>query len=378
MPAQSDAKRVPSIPLPQLQDVDNTTAYPHLAFDKMGKGRLFYDVVICKASFTLEAGVLRPAARKLSIELADRYWDEAAAESSSIKVAGDVLLYKPGTDVLVTGTARTTDGRPRASWLASVSVLRNGQVCVQHGMRLCGPRVWRHSLLRDWYLDEPALTDRVPLRHELAYGGSHKARRLMADQAPDQPPSAVFEINPAGSGYWDVRRLDKSATYPGPQIETPSEPIKKIGARYPLATPAPLARFWADRTCHGGTYDQAWRRQFETSAIPDYPPDFDDRFFQCAHPNLRTSSHLHGDEQILLEGMVPNGQAALYCALPNIQIRADLHGTSGKDEQRTMALDTVHIDLDGAKVALVWRLTLDQREGFAHVRLCETTTSKGA
>ena len=105
--------QLPPIPDPVLHTVENDTPFPHLAFDKMGKGRLFYDVIVCKATFTLAAGRLQPAEDAQPIALADRYWDEEHAETSSLKIAGDVVLTKPGADLLITGTARPFDGKPR-------------------------------------------------------------------------------------------------------------------------------------------------------------------------------------------------------------------------------------------------------------------------
>ena len=84
MTTTNDFGTLPPIPVPQLQVVENTTPYLHLAFDKMGKGRLFYDVVVCKATFTLAPGKLQPAEQALPIELADRYWNEEAAQTSSV------------------------------------------------------------------------------------------------------------------------------------------------------------------------------------------------------------------------------------------------------------------------------------------------------
>lgn len=355
---------LPPIPEPMLKEVANDTPYLHLAFDKMGKGRLFYDVVVCKATFALAPGALRPAEVQQPIELADRYWDETSAETSSLKVAGDLLLTKPGCDILITGVARSVDGKPRRHWPAGIRVSRNEQVLAEHHMRLLGPRVWRHGLLSGWTLTEAAPTDAVPLRHELAYGGHSSAPWLKAVST-----RKVFAANPAGCGYWDTRQLDTFDSYPAPQIEPLNQPVSKLGADYPLAAPAPLARFWAARTRHAGTYDEAWHEQYRISPIPDFPHDFDERFFQCAHPNLICPQHLQGDERIALAGLLAEVGEVLVCTLPGIGIRAELIAADGRSGERELALDTLHIDLDRRTISLVWRLTLDQRACIEQVRL---------
>ena len=367
MTTTNDFGTLPPIPVPQLQVVENTTPYLHLAFDKMGKGRLFYDVVVCKATFTLAPGKLQPAEQALPIELADRYWNEEAAQTSSVKVAGDVVLTKPGTDILITGTAHTFDGQPRERWWAGVCVAKGKQVIVEHQMHLHGPRAWQHRSLLGWTLSRPEPTISVALRHELAYGGYHR------NPQPKEQDKLLntFAANPAGCGYWDPKQLDKSVPYLAPQIDTPEAPISKMGVDYPLAAPAPLARFWADRTRYGGTYDDAWQQQFHASAIPDFPHDFDNRFFQCAHPKLIAANHLQGDECIYLAGMVPGHSDVLMCELPAIRLHADMTAADGRTGRRSLALDTVHIDLVAGAVALTWRLTLDQRTCIEHVRLVQ-------
>lgn len=347
----------PLIPPPQLQEVENRTGFAHLAFDKMGKGCRFYDVIVCKAGFVLEAGTLGAQVVPAPIVLSDRYWDEAAAGHSSIRAAGDVLLYKPGTDILLTGSARNHE--PAASWLGGIGVVRQGQTVVQHGMRLYGPRAWQYSRWRGWQLGAPGVTEDVALRHELAYGGvQHGSDGVARAWAP----------NPAGQGFLDARTLDQAQAYPAPQIETPDMPLKRMNGDYPLAAPAPLARFWPQRTRFGGTYDAVWQAQFENNPVPDYPPDFDYRFFQCAHPNLVSPQHLHGDEQINLAGLLPQ-PGRLQLRLPGMAIHAHLFAANGRQLVREMLLDTVHIDLDARHVALTWRLTLDQQEKITHAQI---------
>ena len=360
--------QLPPIPDPVLQGVENDTGFAHLSFDKMGKGRLFYDVVVCKATFTLAPGLLQIAESAHPIALADRYWDEAHAETSSLKIAGDVVLTKPGADLLITGSAHPYDGRPRREWLAGVRLSRDGQPVVEHRMRLLGPRAWRHRLLRGWQLSRSLPTDAVELRHELAYGGHYPARSPKAGE----PSETVYAANPSGCGYWDKKRLDKGCPHPAAQIETLAHPIKTMNADYPLAAPSPVARFWADRTRYGGTYDEAWLAQYHASPMPDFPADFDNRFFQCAHPNLITDKPLHGDETLVLAYLVPGKDEGLVCRLPGIGVQAQMIAADGRGGERALALDTLHVDLDAKTVALTWRLTLDQRAGIEQVRLVRT------
>ena len=101
------------IPEPRLRSVSNQTPLEMFQCDKMGVGRRFFDTVVLKGTFAFASGKFAPTEEQQPIALADEPWDPANAERSSLKHAGEVLLTKPSTDVIVTGTARSPGGEPR-------------------------------------------------------------------------------------------------------------------------------------------------------------------------------------------------------------------------------------------------------------------------
>ncbi|HEY5798653.1 MAG TPA: DUF2169 domain-containing protein [Burkholderiaceae bacterium] len=282
---------LPAVPQPQLQEVVNETGFPALAFDKMGKGRLFYDVVLCKATFRLADGTLGLDEQQ-ALCLADQYWDPAAAQRSSLRVANDAVLYKPGTDVLVTGSARTPARVPRARWDGGVVIARGDKMLAQHGLHFSGPRHWQYRWTRGWKLSaaEPVLE--VAMRHENAWGGRHTDDQRVL-------------VNPAGCGAYDTASLDPELEYRAPQLELPGKVHKAMGQIHQLAAMAPMPPFWLERQRYAGTYDAAWQAQFARQSLPDYPSDFDVRFYHYAIPSLRVTPYLTGVETIHLLGMVP-------------------------------------------------------------------------
>ena len=130
-----------------------------------------------------------------------------------------------------------------------------------------------------------------------------------------------------------------------------------------LAGLGPVARSWSARIGYAGTYDEAWERAMRAdvaSGLPaDYAADFDERFFQCAHPALIAPSYLDGDEEIELTGL-GRGAGPFTLQLPGTPVGARLCTGTGTWHRERMRLDTVHIDLDAEEVFLCWRLTLDQ------------------
>ncbi|EYF08041.1 DUF2169 domain-containing protein [Chondromyces apiculatus] len=125
--------------------MQNETPFALFQCDKMGVGRRFHGTVVVKGTFALAQGKLGLAAKQRDIALADEPWDPAAAERSSLKHAGEALLVKPSTDVIVTGTVQAPGGTPRKTWDAAVEVRRRGETKLAYRAQVLGPRCWRHT-----------------------------------------------------------------------------------------------------------------------------------------------------------------------------------------------------------------------------------------
>ena len=355
----------PPIPEPRLARVKNETPFPSFDCDKMGPGRKFFDTIVVKGTFKMAEGVLRLAPAQAEVALGDEYWEADLPDHTSLRKAGDAVLVKPTTDVIVTGTARQTE--PLTAWNASVVVRRRGAVLFEHWAQVLGPRAWRHRGAKGWTLDDPEPALHVPLRYELAYGGAfQKARRGSETDAADAGEAlewVVHSPNPSGTGFFDLDALDKNIDYRAPQWENHSTPVSEMNREVPLAGFGPIARPWDCRVKYAGTYDESWERAMRADSergLPaDYPADFDRRFFQCAHPVLISPSYFRGDEEISLIGLIPT-QEPFAMQLPGKTLMARLMNGAGNWENERLVLDTVHVDLDAEAVYLSWRITLDQ------------------
>lgn len=339
------------VPEPRLEEVHNRTPFAEFQCDKMGVGRRFFDTVVVKGTFLLAPGSLTLAPEQEGPALNDEVWDAQVAERSSLRRAGDVVLFKPRTDVLVTGTARVD--APRAEWDVRVAVTRGDRALVDRRFHVTGPRRW---VRRDgeWSLAAPEPVSEVPLRYELAYGGAYP------DPEDASAPWTVYRANPSGTGFVDPRGSD-DVDIAAPQWLEPGMELTTPERELPLAGFGPVARPWESRLGFAGTYDEAWKRRAREETArgipPDYAADFDPRFFQCAHPDL-IAEPLRGDEVITLEGLTPG--SPLRMRLPSQRVVAHLLDGQGAAEIEAMRLDTVHVDLDAARVFVCWRLTLDQ------------------
>src|SRR5690349_8557916 len=89
---------------------------------------------VVKATFAIEPP-LRVAEEQTAVAFADKYYEDPLA--TSIEVPSDVCLGKPGTDVLLVGSAWAPNDAP--TWQSDVS-LRVGPVA--KSVRVYGDRVW--------------------------------------------------------------------------------------------------------------------------------------------------------------------------------------------------------------------------------------------
>jgi hypothetical protein len=372
-----DAMSAPRVPAPRLRTVTNQTGLQHFQCGKMGAGRLFHDIVVVKATVTLSDDPV-VAEKQAPIALADEPWDTDLTEVSSLKRAGDAVLTKPSTDVIITGMARAPGGHPAREWDAAIEVVRGSDTVLVSRAQVLGPRWWRHTTAKGWELTDPEPTLEVPIRYELAYGGAYPVPpdgEAKAEPDPDAPPPAKWVVhppNPSGTGFFDERAMDPASEYRAPQWQHRDHPITMWNREVPLCGFGPVSRVWSSRIKLAGTYDTAWVKKTRAEAaegLPaDYAPDFDHRFFQCAHPELIALGYLEGDERILLRGLLPDREIGV-AQLPRVTILATLLYGDGDGTVERLPLDTVHVDVDKGTVDLCWRLALDHDRDVRTVTL---------
>lgn len=352
-------------PSPTLTHIENRTPFTLMYCDKMGPGRRFYDVMVLKASFVLSAGPIRFSETPTPIHYADEMWASPHPTCSSLRIAGDLHLAKPGLDVLVRGHARPSAGKPLHRWRVNVQLLNGHDVWLEHSLRVTGPRWWQHRLLRGWTLSEPEPTDAVPIRYELAFGGS------WVD--PNRPSGrALYDENPSGCGMISPDQRDVQRPIQAPQWELEGHSVRGLGEEVPVAGLGPIARAWPSRRRYAGTYDTAWRAeaaQLGPLGVPlDYPKDFDPHFFQCAPIRQQLHRPLLGNTFLRLEGLLPQPDP-LWMPIPHLELTAQLSKGVGTSERHLFRLDTLEVDVDARTLACVWRLVLPRTLGFTHALL---------
>lgn len=297
--------------------------------DREGIDTLF---TLVKGTFVLSRGCAI-ADEQAPVVLEDAYHGEPG--KSSIRTPSDVCLDKPGTDVLLIGSAWAPNGEP--AWQVDVSLAIGP---VRKVVRVFGDRVWKTGAAgasMSWV----APFVRMPLVWERAFGGSDETNK---------GPTADAR-NPVGAGFRARHGMKPLNGMPLPNIENPSSLITSPADTPLPAAFAPVAANWQPRVAYAGTYDDAW----QSSRAPYLPLDFDTRFFQLAPADLITPAPLLGGEAVEVRGASPDG--VLHSRLPAVQLEVR-HQMAGGEQTVPAVLDTVIVEPDADRLIMVWRTGL--------------------
>lgn len=349
--------------------VDNRSPYTHAWFRKRGPAALDFDVLVARACFRIDAAnqalKFEPGCELQPGDVLDG--DPLANPLGAVMAReGDLLVFKPSTDIHVIGTARPPEVKPVSSWLAGVRVGDAEKL-----VKLWGPRRFRMRLL-GWSLSEPEPIVALPLSYRLSFGG-HFA-------ATSDPTVCLSKLdNPAGCGW--LPRAERLRTLPrpareelqsrvlqiselaAPQIDDPNLPVRSPEHEQPTVGLGPIARHWSPRIEHLGTRDASWRAE----SYPAYPDDFDPAFFQSAAPGLTTQSYLRGGEPIVLAGLFPEGR--IHLTVPPDRPVAVVVRDDASQQIAPLVLDTVQIDLDTRRLHLSWRTSFASSNRVRHLTL---------
>lgn len=318
--------------------LDNRTAFAaevlHLADEDWRPLAVF----VVKATFdVLPGGGLARSAHQAALHhTGELHYPDR--DESSYRREPEVAPFKPATDVALVAHAHA----PRAGTTVMDIQLRVGPLTKR--ARVFGDRTWHRSAGAD-LLTAPAAFATMPVVHERAFGGW--------DRAAADPREHRYEPrNPVGRGFHAHGDLPR-AGLPAPNIEDIDHPIRSPRDTPPPASFGFISPNWQPRAALAGTYDDAWRRR----RCPSLPVDFDRRHFNAAAPGLVADGYLRGDEEVLAEGLSPDGRLRLRLpGVPPPTVRAAV--TDQPDATPPMALDTLILDLDARTLSMFWRAHL--------------------
>ncbi|HEX8613227.1 MAG TPA: DUF2169 domain-containing protein [Telluria sp.] len=361
----------------------NHTGVPHFWFQQTGPEGERLDVLVIRATFDFAAhgDTITLAQEQHPVVAGDRYAGPAATDPlrAVIQEDGDLVPYKPGTDILVNGHALAPGGLACAQWLAGVRVGKLKKL-----VRLHGPRQFRKYAF-GWRLGQASPVASVCLDYRLAYGGCID---VAAAFTPDGEPDTIrHSANPAGIGWLpsprDYKHLGRSGrqcvarwvagqkVLDAPQIEAPLDPVTHPFQHLPPQGLSAIARWCTPRVAYQGDFDAHWR----ANRYPLLPENFDARYFQNAAADMVITPHLRGDETVTMTGLLTD---KTDMALPGWMLIVVARLASGADEVSIPLLDTVRFDLDRCQVSMVWRTHFYDNDPVVDIAIAATSSGSAA
>ncbi len=312
--------------------VINSTQFKHFVFDSLDAADRRITIGIVQGTFRF-----RPRAtmsiheEQAEINLSDEYFGQPL--HSSLRVDSQLAPIRLGTDVTLEAVAHAPRGNPAESWLASVRV---GQLFKQ--IQVTGRRRWTFGL-GGWKLSPPEPTTTVPVRYELAYGGTYRHK----------DNTVRFEKNPIGQGFINRWSVDINQPVTAPQIEDPNAPVRDLLREYEPVGLGPIPKHCLPRRLLCGTADENWKK----TRWPLRPADFEFAYYNAAPPGLWSETPLRGNEPVELIGLSESDIQQTY--LPDQRLVSFVLSDGLGVKLTQMKLDSVHLVPHQELAILTWR-----------------------
>ena len=286
-----------------------------------------YYALIVKRSFTWDAsGLAHPIAPQTIVE-ADVY--DGKPGRSAVIFEAELAPRKSRVDVLLAGEIVLSSPVERAV----VRLEMGGQI--RKTAVVFGDRVWVPGGFSGLRPSAPRPFARMPITWSRSFGG-----------VDAESPAHLERRNPVGVGF--ARREEGAIGKPVPNFESPDGPLSSWKDRPVPIGFGPIGRWWPSRVRYAGSYDQAWLDEH----FPLLPPDFDDRYFNCAPDDQQLDAYRPG-EAVRLQGMTPEGDTRFI--LPPIAVPITVLERGGRVTQATVIPDTVIIEPGDRRFSAVGR-----------------------
>ncbi|MDM8542943.1 DUF2169 domain-containing protein [Desulfococcaceae bacterium HSG9] len=294
-------------------------------------------VVAVKGTFIINKnGTNKLADDQVDVCAVPEYFGEPG--QSGLRYESDLVLTKPGTDIILLGHAYAPQGNP-LPWIDVI--IKVGSL--SKILRVFGDRCWKKGLM-SLNITEPEPFVKMPIIYERAFGG--------ADQKSDNPEEHGWERrNPVGTGF--AMKNEYLVGQMLPNIEYPSDEIKSWKDRPAPAGFGPIPGAWEPRIDFAGTYDKKW----EQERLPLLPSDFDERYYQSAPADQQAPGYLKGGESVELHHLTPDGM--LRFTLPDVgNDLLFITNFGNKTVEHTANLHTVVFEPDYPRFIMIWHTSL--------------------
>jgi len=322
-----------------MLNFDNRTSWSGGVYPGWNRERSPQYTLVFKAAYDFDLdGKLTPRVPTPPIVEADEYFGDPMR--TGLKAAIETMPYKQGAEMYLYGTAHPP-GEGKCVTEVGVGIAFPDGRSFRKILRVFGPREWKQVMMNPVVTDPQALTP-VPLRYELAFGGSNPA-----------DPDEVYPRNPIGKGLngkgWKLKNREL------PQIENPAALITR-----PSDTPAPagfgpIPLFWEPRASEAGEPDL---EAAEAGECP-YAADAEPTLHNYAPTDQQFETPFVGGEVLHLAGffreleLSKTVRISLPVLNPCLFTIAD-----GRAQELQPVCDTLIVDTDARLIQLVHRAAI--------------------
>jgi hypothetical protein len=317
--------------------------------------------LLAKRTYSISPGNVMVADEQQELITEDRYTDPQNPQYSDVEDETDFLVYKPYTDVIIKGKARTPTTK-KALHLDCEALIGP----LKKVVRVYGNRTIKSKTFRGFALSDPEPFEEMDLGYRNAYGGI---------AASKNGTLYSYYPNPIGRGFYLKGGFDEdNETLVAPNLEDPASPLTNeqivLGAidEWPQA-PKPASFGWTRRNfypryTYAGVlpeYLDAAKESLKTlqeknpgTPLPEIPR-MDFRVYQGASDGL-WGQKLKGDEPVRLvyfDRDYPQFDFRLPADYPTLTI--DM-GKGPQELERN--LHTVVIDMEKKLLTMLWRGSL--------------------
>lgn len=315
--------------------IRTSTRYPcQFTMGMDAEGREFLSLVV-KATFDFPASgeVAERAKLQLPLIMADEY--TGAPGFSAPMWETDFAFRKKACDVVAQGAAYAPGGNPAERVLVG---LRVGDWIKKFAV--VGPRQWR-TLGPAIAATRPYPFSRLAFGYDTAFGGPDRSRT-------DEKSPPVYRDNPYGLGFATVRAGSRVDGLDLPLTEAIDDPVTSPFGQYRPMALGPIPRVFPTRLRYAGTYDDHWK----DNIFPFLPPDFDERYYQCAPPDQQIAPPAPGTPVVII-GLTPQGREEFR--LPDTELPVTVFRGRTIALQQTLRPDTLAFDCEARQFTLTWR-----------------------
>lgn len=371
-------------------DLINNSDFAIFGFEHKLIGGEPYYIVIAKQSYSVtKEGKLVKQVNKKDIRFEDVI-QQSNIVSSSVEEPSDLIPYKPYAEIILNGTAKST--QPKTFWSTQLKLkgLKNDTASNENSVVwgkevwVTGPRQWYRNTLNEWKLTEFTPTTQVSLSYENAYGGSLivPSNSTIKDANSESPSLFSYDWNPSGTGWlpndkYIERFIDKNPKVFGDlQRKSLAELLKvKNSVKAPQLYSKTDKSVFSDLTkpyneipvAGYSSFPSFWQvRMDKVENITDwlseesgdgYPLSFDQSYWQQAPEDQWLPYPPLGGEKLEIIGIFPEGHQTYILPKNLVFLRVD--DTVSLPIKLSMSIDTLIIDADTRTLEVVWRYPIN-------------------